>query len=246
MKHVSPSVRETAFNCPHCDALAQQHWYFLVSQKVSDSNPLPLIIDSENRQKFTFDDVEDEKKRSRLSEWADTMAIGKPFFHFDRISSYGPRLNNVWLSRCFNCDDISIWIYDKLIYPWRGEAPLANPDLPAEIRRDYDEASSILDLSPRGAAALIRLAIQKLCKELGQPGDNINSDIGALVAAGLDARIQKSLDVVRVVGNNAVHPGQIDLRDDRSTAESLFHLINLIAEKMISEPKQGVGLVWQT
>ena len=84
---------------------------------------------------------------------------------------------------------------------------------------------------------MIRLAIQKLCKRLDKPGKNLNDDIGALVADGLDPRIQKALDTVRVIGNNAVHPGQIDLSDDRRAAESLFHLLNLIAEKMISEPK---------
>ena len=146
-------------------------------------------------------------------------------------------LYNTFVARCFNCKDISIWIYDKLVYPRRGEAPPANPDLPDEIRRDYDEASSILDLSPRGAAALIRLCIQKLCKELGQSGNNINADIKGLVEGGLDRRVQKALDAVRVIGNNAVHPGQIDLRDDRAIAESLFRLLNLVAEKMISEPK---------
>lgn len=55
---------------------------------------------------------------------------------------------------------------------------------------------------------------------------------------GLSPQIQKALDVVRVIGNEAVHPGQIDLRDDRRTAETLFGLLNLIAEKTISEPKQ--------
>jgi hypothetical protein len=40
-----------------------------------------------------------------------------------------------------------------------------------------------------------------------------------------------------VIGNNAVHPGQIELRDDRATAEELFALVNLIAERMISQPK---------
>ena len=187
--------------------------------------------------KFKFDQVEEKEERTKLSQWVETMVLGNPFLDSDSISTYGPRLWNVSLSRCFNCDDISMWIYNGLVYPRRGEAPASNPDLSDEIRRDYDEASSILDLSPRGAAALIRLAIQKLCKELGQPGDNINHDIGALVAAGLDARIQKALDAVRVIGNNAVHPGQIDLRDDRATAETLFRLVNLIAEKMISEPK---------
>ena len=42
---------------------------------------------------------------------------------------------------------------------------------------------------------------------------------------------------MRVIGNNAVHPGKIDLSDDRATAERLFRLLNLITENMISEPK---------
>ena len=105
------------------------------------------------------------------------------------------------------------------------------------MRADYDEASTILDLSPRGAVALLRLGIQKLCKHLGEKGKNIDDDIKALVKKGLDVRVQRALDVVRVIGNNAVHPGQIDLRDDRATAERLFGLVNLISEKTITEPK---------
>lgn len=42
---------------------------------------------------------------------------------------------------------------------------------------------------------------------------------------------------MRVIGNDAVHPGQIDLRDDTKTAEKLFQLVNLIAEVMITQPK---------
>ncbi len=151
---------------------------------------------------------------------------------------YGDKIvYNCFISECFNCKDIALWIGKRLVYPVTGDAPSPNADLPEDIRRDYLEASSILNLSPRGAAALIRLSIQKLCKHLELPGENINLDIKALVARGLDTRIQKALDAVRVIGNSAVHPGSMDLRDDKETAESLFGLLNLIAEKMISEPK---------
>jgi Protein of unknown function (DUF1348)/Domain of unknown function (DUF4145) len=64
----------------------------------------------------------------------------------------------------------------------------------------------------------------------------LNDAIALLVRNGLDARVQKALDVVRVIGNDALHPGQIDV-DDRSTAETLFGLVSLICEKMIIEPK---------
>ncbi|MEO7479360.1 MAG: hypothetical protein ABIT70_01970, partial [Sulfuriferula sp.] len=39
-------------------------------------------------------------------------------------------------------------------------------------------------------------------------------------------------------GNEAVHPGVIDLYDDRDTASQLLVLINSIADQMISHPKK--------
>lgn len=142
------------------------------------------------------------------------------------------------LSYCSHCNEYAVWYSQQLVYPHSSTAPAPNPDLPEEIAADYREAGDVLALSPRSSAALLRLAIQKLCVFLGQPGKNLNDDIGALVKDGLPARVQKPLDVVRVIGNNAVHPGKIDLRDDVRTATSLFELVNLITEYMISAPKR--------
>jgi hypothetical protein len=35
-----------------------------------------------------------------------------------------------------------------------------------------------------------------------------------------------------------VHPGQIDLRDNPEVAAKLFQLVNIIIEKMVTEPAQ--------
>ena len=142
------------------------------------------------------------------------------------------------VSNCAKCDFPTIWLGDKMIFPLTAGAEPPNPDLGADVIRDYEEARSIASLSPRGAAALLRLAIQKLCRKLGQPGKDINTDIKAMVVLGLPPKVQPALDSVRVIGNEAVHPGTIDLKDDRETTNKLFKLVNFIATKMISEPKE--------
>ena len=87
---------------------------------------------------------------------------------------------NFKISMCSSCQNIAVWI--------------PNDDLPAEIKVDYVEAQNILARSPRGAAALLRLAIQKMCKHLGEDGENINADIAELVKKGLPEMIQQALD----------------------------------------------------
>ncbi|WP_230199384.1 hypothetical protein [Bacillus ndiopicus] len=42
---------------------------------------------------------------------------------------------------------------------------------------------------------------------------------------------------MRVIGNESVHPGQLDLKDDFETANQLFELINFIVEDRITRPK---------
>ena len=140
-------------------------------------------------------------------------------------------------AECSHCNKYSLWLNGKMIYPEDSGVPLPNPDLSKDIIDDYNEASSILNKSPRGAAALLRLAIQKLCNKLGEKGD-LDESIANLVKKGLPIKIQQALDIVRVIGNNAVHPGQIDLKDNRDTALQLFNLINVIAQVIISEPKE--------
>lgn len=145
--------------------------------------------------------------------------------------------NTICTTKCDNCTYYAIWRFKKMIFPQIGIAPQPNPDLPEEVKNDYLEAASISNLSPKGAAALLRLAIQKLCVHLGGKGRNINNDIKVLVENGLPPKIQKSLDIVRVIGNNAVHPGQIDV-DNSEAVGKLFTLINIIAETMITIPNQ--------
>lgn len=153
---------------------------------------------------------------------------------------YDKAFGRIDRSICTNeeCKKQCLWIKQLMTIPDQEGINYPNDDLNEDIKADYLEARSIISKSPRGASALLRLSIQKLCKQLGEPGENINMDISSLVTKGLRPSIQKSLDIVRVTGNNAVHPGVIDFSDNRDVALQLFDLVNLIAEVLISEPKR--------
>lgn len=142
---------------------------------------------------------------------------------------------------CQHCFENTLWVENKMYYPNSGNAPIPNTEMPDLVMKLYMEASAIHTQSPRGAAALLRLSIQVLTKELGEEGKNIDKDIGSLVKKGLPEIVQKSLDIVRVTGNDAVHPGQIDT-DNPKTVDQLFDLINIIVEYMIALPKRVSGI----
>ncbi len=141
------------------------------------------------------------------------------------------------LVRCSRCNLFSLWVNEKMVFPEVVAVDPPNPDLDLEIRQIYLEAAGVLGKSPRAAAALLRLCIQELLRQLRKPGKNLNSEIGELVAEGLPVEIQQALDIVRVVGNDAVHPGEIKIDDDQTTATQLFKWVNLIADDRISKPK---------
>jgi hypothetical protein len=142
------------------------------------------------------------------------------------------------LAMCQHCKNYSVWLTDKMVYPLTGNVEMANPDLPQDVLADYNEAKDIVNISPRGAAALLRLGLQKLCGHLGEKGKNINDDIANLVKRGLPLQLQQALDSVRVIGNHAVHPGQIDLNDKPETAFALFSFVNIICDYFITQPKK--------
>lgn len=168
------------------------------------------------------------------------MHFDSHLFQEDTNKSFSyktPIKNTLYIARCCNCGKKIIWIDNEYIYP-NIVAEEVNPDLPESVKQLYNEAGLIYNLSPRAACALLRLAIEKLCHELGETADKINDNIAALVKKGLSPKVQKALDLVRVVGNNAVHPGKIAFDvDDITTAKSLMRLVNMIGQIMITDPK---------
>jgi hypothetical protein len=155
-------------------------------------------------------------------------------------------------AQCHSCKKRSIWrlrALDKgvsldlaafteadMVYPLSVNAAPAHPLMPELIKEDFEEARQIASISPRSAAALLRLCLEKLCQHLTGTTNKIDTQIAELVEKGLPRKIQQALDTVRVIGNEAVHPGTLDLKDSDTFVYPLFRLINLIVEDQIASP----------
>jgi hypothetical protein len=205
-----PEHAKGQFHCPYCGVFAKQRWSHL-------------------------DAIGDSYTTANRNQYAGTVYSS----NIMNLTPVTGKLPEIWtISICEHCDKISMWNNSNMIFPKKITVEQPNPDLSAEIQTDYLEAANVLNDSPRSAAAILRLALQKLCIQLGENGKNINDDIAALVKKGLNPTIQKSLDALRITGNNAVHPGELDLKEDTTRVVKLFGLLNFISEKMITEPKE--------
>lgn len=241
-RYVAPAISETAFSCPHCGTLTKQRWYLYQAreQKGAPGVWTPERVD-EMRKKWKEKKSDGEKVISDdLMAHFERRALGLPFIEHASFEGSDNTVYNLSVTRCDECTKLAVWLYDRIIWPQENEAPEPAADMPEKIVADYMEAGSILGASPRGAAALLRLCVQKLCRLLlgDDAKDTIDKDIATLVSRGLDKRVEMALDIVRVVGNESVHPGKMDMKDDRATAEELFGLVNVIVEMMITQPKR--------
>ena len=210
-KYIPPGYKKTAFHCPHCEVFANQNWYTVC------------------KYNFDFFRVEIRDYLKRTDFRADWLLS----FLEDLYINLAIRNNNV--SLCVHCKNYSIWVNGQMVYPNMPTAPLPIEEMPETVKKLYNEAREIAGKSPRGACALLRLAVQQLVKELGEDEKNLNKAIGNLVKKGLPEKIKKALDSVRVIGNNVVHPGKINIEDKPEITNTLFMLINFISEKMFRD-----------
>lgn len=146
--------------------------------------------------------------------------------------------NYVALSYCVSCKKTAHWKSGKLVYPVTCTDPLPNEDMPEDVQRIYNEAREVSALSPRAATALLRLALEKLLPQVGATKSSIDKMIGELVGKGLPKEVEKALDSLRVIGNEAVHPGTIDLEDNDGVAHALFKIMNMVVDRMITQQKE--------
>ncbi len=222
---LSPKYKSANFQCPHCQVASQQTWFDVDNASEAANKILNHVF-------YDYRTHIQGYEQETIAAFIQKVEVANN----SHISEFVP--NSFSVATCSICGEISIWVNKEVVYPKQSSVAPPNEDMEQEIQDLYKEASTIVVDSPKGATALLRLALQLLLKQLGKSGKNINNDIKELVSEGLSPKIQQALDLLRVVGNNAVHPGQIDLEDGRDIALKLFHVLNFIANEMITKPKE--------
>jgi hypothetical protein len=147
--------------------------------------------------------------------------------------------------QCDECFRLTVWVERAdysispigsgpflLVFPLSA-GPKPHSEMPQRALAVYEEARLIAERSPRGAAALLRLALQTLVDELVPGTASLDAKIAKLVRRGLSAQVQRAMDILRITGNNAVHPGQIEFAENPKLVPEMFSLLNLVVEQMI-------------
>lgn len=204
----------------------------IICSKISDMNntpPLALPIPNSQAFKCPHCDCYSTMQYKEVQFADDQKYIEKGNKRFE---------NKITIARCNYCGQKIIWNECGYIYPDVPPAP-ATSDMPLSVKELYDEAGAIFRKSPRAACALLRLAVERLCNELGENKRKLDDNIANLAKRGLSTDIIKQMDILRVVGNKAVHPGYIELDvNNVYIAYELMRLLNSLVRNLITEKRQ--------
>ena len=220
-----PLFHKEKFKCPNCKVFAKQEW--------TDAGKLSVnFIWTVKQSYLNYRENFPDYVQSTVKEFCEILnnSLTK---HVDNLIA-----KKLSFSVCQSCSETSVWHNKEMIYPRLTPFSDPNEDMNDEIQQYYREAALIYKDSPRASAALLRLCVEKLCRQLGEKGD-LNQCISNMVKnKELSHQIQQALDYCRVIGNNAVHPGEIEIEEDTDQVSSLFSLINDIAYEMLTKPKE--------
>lgn len=219
---ITPELWKSGFTCPTCGVEAHQDWFDCYA-KAGDQ--LRGALASASRSIAS--------QHQPPPPTALSFGVASQNIHARATIPVG----SLQLSKCHSCKAIAAWIGNRIVWPPMAQGIVPHVHMPAEIKVDFIEASSILRLSPRGAAALVRVALEKLINHLVGEPVKPNDGIQILVDKGMPVRVQKMCDAVRILANDSVHLGTIDANDDAASAIRLFHLVNVIVDQTIGLDK---------
>lgn len=179
-------------------------------------------------------------------------AYGKVCFQLSAVRCANSSCNEVWLhgglhrwdhyNRAGSAPEpVDPAIQEAVLRPSAKGKPQPNY-IPEPLRRDYEEACAIRDLSPKASATLSRRCLQGMIRDFcGISLPTLAREIGELkkrvdangAPKGVEAETMDAIDAVRSIGNIGAHmESDINVIVDVETgeAQALIELIELLFE----------------
>ncbi|HER6475263.1 TPA: DUF4145 domain-containing protein [Streptococcus pyogenes] len=118
--------------------------------------------------------------------------------------------------------------------------------IPLTIRKDYEEAHAILNLSPKASATLSRRCLQGMIRDFWQVSKRSLADEIKAINDLVDPSTRKVLDALRKIGNIGAHPEKdVNLIVDIEPLEAhkLLKFIELLMQKWYIERHDNEALL---
>lgn len=249
----TPIYGKSRFDCPYCDAFTQQDWWWLVASKAQQrgegvENLLPYELShagllEKHQEIFSAgfgQPVSVQTEHAAYSRiYATNILLSLMNLQPDTEGgTHYTAVRNLMLSQCFSCKNTAVWEGNTLIYPQVSVVPAPNEDMPPHVTEVYNEAAAVSAHSARAAGALLRLCLELLLEHLGAKGGSLNAMIRSVVKKDSDASLQKAMDILRINGNESVHPAQIRETEEKGVDKVYFWLLTHLAKSLISDVKE--------
>jgi hypothetical protein len=228
-KEIEPKLGAETFSCSHCNAVAHHDWFSLFLKPEDATELVVLTLEAAMLAKSK----EGDELIERLKDNVLTYEYQEP------PQSLKVKLVNLYVSRCYSCRGFAIWVRDRLVFPIRGKEPadiIEGEVIEGDFKDieedktadDIQKATAILNRSPKGAAALIRICIRKMMPLLEQSGKNLDDNISSLVGKGLEVEIQQSMDLRQVLRQNPLKLTQFDEKDSEAAIRMVASLKEIL------------------
>ena len=222
-EYIQPRLGAESFSCPHCNTVAHQDWYslFLKPENAAEVRVLtPEAIRQGEAQRDNIKEIEQFIERLKKTQLT--------YEYQKHPHPLKVKMANLHISNCHNCNGFSLWVSGLLVYPTKLDK---TPEL---VDEDVEEAAVVLNKSPRGATALMRVCIQKLVPLLEENGKELNQRVSSLVRKGLEMEIQQAMDVLEVLRSDSAQLNPLESQADRETALRFLDSLKEVLERRMS------------
>ena len=224
-EYVKPRLGAESFSCPYCNTVAHQDWYSLFLTPENAAEVRVLTPETVNVGTLRQDDAQRDKIKE-IDQFVERLKKNALTYEYQKHPHpLKVKMANLHISNCHSCNGFSLWVGGLLVFPTRIDK---TPEL---VEEDLEEAAAILNKFPRGAAALMRVCIQKLVPLLEDNGKEFNQRVSSLVRKGLEMEMQQAEEVLQVLRGDSAQLNSLESQADRETALRLLDSLKAVLER---------------